>query len=79
MTRSPNSYNNCYKYHLVIDGKEEYLRTIGCVANKLEVSLSTIRNYLKDRTKKLRKYRDNDIQITQCKKPIFERVLINYE
>ena len=78
MPRLPNSPNTCYNYELTIDGESTYLRTCKCLAERLELSMSTVRKKLKDPTMELRKYHGRDLTIIRVKVPIFKRALIAY-
>ena len=78
MPRLNNSHNIHYNYILTIDDKPEKIRTRKCLADKLNVSLSTIQNFLNKRTKSIRKYKDVNITIEKFKSPIFELKKIEY-
>ena len=78
MPRLPNSPNTCYNYELTIDGKSTYLRTCKCLAERLQLSMSTVRKKLKDPAMELRKYHGRALTITRVKVPIYQRARISY-
>ena len=78
MPRKLNSPNTCYNYELTIDGKSTYHRTCKCLAERLMLSMSTVRKRLKNPEMELRKYHAQVVTINKVKVPIFQRARITY-
>tara|TARA_R110001592_G_scaffold226087_1_gene482148 strand:- start:323 stop:559 length:237 start_codon:yes stop_codon:yes gene_type:complete len=78
MPRSANAPNTNFSYEVIINDKTTLIRTQKDLSTFLEVSPSTIRNYLKLENYVIRKYKNERFQINRIKKPIFEKVAINY-
>ena len=78
MPRQVNSHNTYYNYELIIDNEKTYIRTCKCLAEKLQVSLSAVRNKLKNPNQKFRKYKDQTVIINKVKVPIYEQSRIIY-
>lgn len=78
MPRQVNCHNTYYNYELIIDNEKTYIRTCKCLAEKLQVSLSAVRNKLKNPEQKFRKYKNQTVIINKVKIPIFEQTRIVY-
>jgi len=78
MPRQANSPNTYYNYELIIDNEQTYIRTCKCLAEKLHVSLSAVRNKLKNPEQKFRKYKDQTVIINKVKIPIYKQTRIAY-
>jgi len=63
---------------LIIDNEQTYIRTCKCLAEKLKVSLSAVRNKLKNPQQKFRKYKDQTVIINRVKIPIYKQTRIAY-
>tara|TARA_R110000796_G_scaffold32481_1_gene85028 strand:+ start:560 stop:796 length:237 start_codon:yes stop_codon:yes gene_type:complete len=78
MPRTSNSKNTHYHYELIIDDTKQYIRTCKCLADKLGISLSAVRNKLKNPNQIFRKYKNTNLIINKVKIPIYERKEIEY-
>ena len=81
MPRRKESKNQYYNYELILGDTTQYKRTLKCIAINLDVSLSTVKNYLKNPEKCLRKYKNKNLKINKVKIPIYqkpEKILVIY-